>query len=46
MAVLGYLVKLKRSLGLAFGAHFLYGFSIKNVPCLIIYQLTKFEFHT
>ena len=29
MAVLGYLTKLKRGLGLAFGAHFLYDFSIK-----------------
>ena len=31
-AVLGYLTKLKRGLGLAFGAHFLHDFSIKNVP--------------
>ena len=29
MAVLGYLAKLKRVLGLAFGAHFLHDFSIK-----------------
>ena len=29
MAVLGYLAKLKRGLGLAFGAHFLFDFSIK-----------------
>ena len=29
MAVLGYLQKLKRGLGVAFGAHFLYEFSIK-----------------
>ena len=29
MAVLGYLAKLKRGLGLAFGAHFLHGFSVK-----------------
>ena len=29
MAVLGYLAKLKRGLGLAFGAHFLHDFSIK-----------------
>ena len=28
MAVLGYLEKLKRDLGLAFGAHFLHDFSI------------------
>ena len=30
MAVLGYLPKLKRGLGLAFGAHFLFDFSINN----------------
>ena len=30
MAVLAYLAKLKRGLGLAFGAHFLHDFSIKN----------------
>ena len=29
MAVLGHLPKLKRDLGLAFGAHFLHDFSIK-----------------
>ena len=29
MAVLGYLAKLKRGLGLAFGEHFLHEFSIK-----------------
>ena len=29
MAVLGYLPKLKRGLGLAFGAHFLHDFTIK-----------------
>ena len=29
MVVLGYLPKLKRNLGLAFGAHFLHNFSIK-----------------
>ena len=29
MAVLGYLAKLKRGLGLAFGAYFLHDFSIK-----------------
>ena len=34
MAVLGYLAKLKRGLGLAFEAHFLHGFSI-NVPYLV-----------
>ena len=29
MAILNYLPKLKRGLGLAFGAHFLHDFSIK-----------------
>ena len=29
MAVLAYIAKLKRGLGLAFGAHFLHDFSIK-----------------
>ena len=29
MALLGYLVKLKRDLGLAFGAHFLHDFYVK-----------------
>ena len=29
MAVLGYLAKLERGLGRAFGAHFLHGFSLK-----------------
>ena len=29
MAVLGYLSKLKRGMGLAFGAHFMHGFSVK-----------------
>ena len=29
MAVLGYLTKLTKGLGLVFGAHFLHGFSIK-----------------
>ena len=38
MAVLGYLLKLKRGLGLAFGANLRHGFSKKNVPDLILYQ--------
>ena len=42
MAVLGYLPKLKRGLELVFGAHFLHYFKI---PCLILYQLTKFQCH-
>ena len=44
MAVLGYLAKLKRCLGLAFGAHFLHDFSIK-CSILILYQCTKFQCH-
>ena len=46
MAVLGYLAKLKRDTGLAFGAHFLHDFFHKNVPYLILYQWTKFQCHT
>ena len=46
MAVLGHLAKLKRGLGLAFGAHFLHDFSIKNVPSLILCQWTKVQCHT
>ena len=45
MAVLGCLEKLKSDLGLAFGVHFLHGFFHKNVPQLILYQLTKFQCH-
>ena len=41
MAVLGYLIKLKRGLELTFGARFFH----TNVPCLILYQLTKFQRH-
>ena len=44
MAVLDYLAKVKMGLGLAFGAHFLHGFFHKNVPYLILYQWTKFQF--
>ena len=46
MAVLGYLAKLKRGLGLAFDSHFLHNFFCKNVPYLILYQWTKFQCHT
>ena len=46
MPVLGYLAKLKRGLGLAFGAYFLHGFSVKTVHYLILYQWTKFQCHT
>ena len=46
MSVLGYLVKLKKGLGLALGAHFLHGFFHKNVSYLILYQLTKLQYHT
>ena len=42
MAVFGYLAKLKKGLGLAFGAHFLH----ENVPYLILYQWTKFQCDT
>ena len=46
MAVLVYLAKLKRGLGLTFGAHFLYDFSIEiNAPYLILYQWAKFQCH-
>ena len=44
MAVLGYLAKLKRGLGLAFGAYFLHDLSI-NIPYLILYRWTKFQCH-
>ena len=46
MAVLGYLAKLKRGLGLAFGSHFLHNFFCNNVPYLILYQWTKFQCHS
>ena len=46
MALLGYLAKLKRGLGLAFGADFLHNFPIKNVLYLIPYEWTKFQYHT
>ena len=46
MAVWGYLAKLKRGLGLAFGAHFLHDFSIKNILYLILYLWTTFQCHT
>ena len=46
MTVLGYLAKLKRGLGLAFGAHFLHDFFHRNVPYLISYQWTKFQCRT
>ena len=45
MAVLGYLRKLKRALGLSFGAYFLHDFSIKMFPYLILYQWTKIQCH-
>ena len=45
MAVLRYLPKVKKDLGLAFDAHFLHDFSI-NVFYLILYQWTKFQCHT
>ena len=47
MAALGYLLKFRGDLGLdlAFDAYFLYHFFFKNVPNLILYQLTKFQCH-
>ena len=44
--VLGYLPKLKRGLGLVLRAPFQHIFLHKNVPCLIIYQLTKLQCQT
>ena len=44
MALLSYLPKVKRGLGLALGAHFLYDFSKKI--SLILYQWAKFQCHT
>ena len=46
MAILDYLAKLKRGLGLAFGAIFSASFFHKNVPYLTLYQWTKFQCHT
>ena len=47
MAVLGYLPKLRRDLGLAFGAHFLYNFPIKMFfYLLILNKWAKFQCHT
>ena len=45
MVALGYLLKLKRGLELAFGEYDLHDFS-KNVPYLNFSQLTIFECHT
>ena len=42
MSLLGYLLKLKRRLGLAFGAHFFH----KNVSYLVLHQLAKFKCQT
>ena len=46
MVVLGYLPKLERGLGLAFGEHLLLVFFHENVPGLIPYHLTMFQCHT
>ena len=46
MSFLGYVPKLERGLGLAFGAHFLHDFFHKNVSYLIIYLWAKFQCHT
>ena len=45
MAVLDYLAKLKRNMGLAFGAHILHDFFRENIPYLILYQWTEFQCH-
>ena len=45
MAVLGYLPKLKKDLGLAFGTNFQLIFH-KNFPYSMLYQWTKFQCHT
>ena len=45
MAFFSYLLKLKRDLRLAFGAHFLHDFFHKIVSYLILYQWTKFQCH-
>ena len=46
MVVLGYLLKLERGLGLAFGDYLPHVFFHENVPGLIPYQLTMFQCHT
>ena len=46
VAVLSYLEKLKRGLGLAFGAYFLHDFFQEIIPYLNLYQWTKFQCHT
>ena len=47
MAVLGYLPKFKRGLGLASGVHFLHDFPIQMfLLSLIFCQWTKFQCHT
>ena len=41
MAVLDYLLKLRRGPGLAFSAEFLH----ENLPYIILYRLAKFQCH-
>ena len=41
----GLFTKIKKGLGLAFGVHFQHDFH-RNVPYLILYQWTKFQYHT
>ena len=43
MALLGYLAKLKRDLGLAFGAHFLHDFAIKMLLIVSMSHLISFS---
>ena len=46
MAVLNYLPKLLRGLGLAFAAHFLHNFYYKNVLYLTLHLWAGFQCHT
>ena len=45
LAVWCYLLKLKRGVGLVFSACFVHTFPY-NVPYLILYQLTKFQYQS
>ena len=46
MAVLGYLPKLKRGLGLTFATHFLHDFSLKMNSLFNTLSMDKFQCHT
>ena len=45
MAILGFLQKLKRGLGLAFGAHFHYDFSIKMTVDETVDDIINFKIY-